>query len=286
MTKMSECDTCNKEDCANCASNKNKVDPQDLAITNFLSQVKHKFVVMSGKGGVGKSTVSTDLALLLAQKGFKVGLLDVDLHGPSIAGLLGLTGKPLTATADNKIIPYHYNNNLEVMTIQGLLPNNDDALVWRGPVKIGVIRQFLSDTQWPALDYLIIDCPPGTGDEPLTVIQTIKDVEAIIVTTPQKIALDDVRKSVNFCEIAHVPIAGIIENMSGLVCPHCHQVINLFKTGGGENLAKEKNLPFLGKLPLDPAVVDSDDAGDPLASLGEATKKALDEVVTKIIAIK
>ena len=280
---MSEC----THDCSSCSNKCSDQKPESfLENPNKLSKINKVIGVVSGKGGVGKSTVSTDLALLLAQKGFKVGLLDVDLHGPSIAGLLGLTGKPLTATADNKIIPYHYNSNLEVMTIQGLLPNNDDALVWRGPVKIGVIRQFLSDTQWPALDYLIIDCPPGTGDEPLTVIQTIKDVEAIIVTTPQKIALDDVRKSVNFCEIAHVPIAGIIENMSGLVCPHCHQVINLFKTGGGENLAKEKNLPFLGKLPLDPAVVDSDDAGDPLASLGEATKKALDEVVTKIVAVK
>jgi len=285
MTKMSECDTCNKEDCATCASNKNKIDPQDIAITNFLSHVKHKFVVMSGKGGVGKSTVSTDLALLLAQKGFKVGLLDVDLHGPSIAGLLNLTDTPLTAIGE-KIIPYHYNDNLEVMTIQGLMPNKDDALIWRGPVKIGVIRQFLSDTQWPPLDYLIIDCPPGTGDEPLTVIQTIKDVQAIIVTTPQKIALDDVRKSISFCQIAEVPVAGIIENMSGLVCPHCHEVINLFKTGGGEKLAQEKNLPFLGKLPLDPAVVDSDDAGNPLAALGDATKKALDEIVTKLVNIK
>ena len=282
---MSECDTCNKEDCATCASNKNKIDPQDIAITNFLSHVKHKFVVMSGKGGVGKSTVSTDLALLLAQKGFKVGLLDVDLHGPSIAGLLNLTDTPLTAIGE-KIIPYHYNDNLEVMTIQGLMPNKDDALIWRGPVKIGVIRQFLSDTQWPPLDYLIIDCPPGTGDEPLTVIQTIKDVQAIIVTTPQKIALDDVRKSISFCQIAAVPVAGIIENMSGLVCPHCHEVINLFKTGGGEKLAQEKNLPFLGKLPLDPAVVDSDDAGNPLAALGDATKKALDEIVTKLVNIK
>jgi ATP-binding protein involved in chromosome partitioning len=279
---MSECDTCNKEECASCAHNPNKPDAQDIAITNFLSHVKHKYVVMSGKGGVGKSTVATDIALLLAQKGFKVGLLDVDLHGPSIAGLLGLTGQPLTAIGD-KMIPYHYNENLFVMTIQGLMPNKDDALIWRGPVKIGVIRQFLSDTQWPALDYLIIDCPPGTGDEPLTVIQTIKDIEAIIVTTPQKIALDDVRKSVSFCQIASVKIAGIVENMSGLVCPHCHQVINLFKTGGGENLAKEKNLPFLGKLPLDPAVVDSDDAGSPLDAVGEATKTALDGIVNKLV---
>lgn len=279
---MSECDSCTKEDCASCASNQNTPNAQDLAITNFLSQVKHKLVVMSGKGGVGKSTVATDLALLLSQKGFKVGLLDVDLHGPSIAGILGLTGTPLTAVGD-KMIPYHYNENLYVMTIQGLMQDKDAALIWRGPVKIGVIRQFLSDTQWPALDYLVIDCPPGTGDEPLTVIQTIKDVEAVIVTTPQKIALDDVRKSISFCEMAQVKIAGLVENMSGLVCPHCHEVINIFKTGGGEELAKEKNITFLGKLPMDPAVVNSDDAGSPLEALGEGTKTALNAIVDKII---
>lgn len=279
---MSECDSCTKEDCASCASNQNKPNAQDLAITNFLSQVKHKLVVMSGKGGVGKSTVATDLALLLSQKGFKVGLLDVDLHGPSIAGILGLTGTPLTAIGD-KMIPYHYNENLYVMTIQGLMQDKDAALIWRGPVKIGVIRQFLSDTQWPALDYLVIDCPPGTGDEPLTVIQTIKDVEAVIVTTPQKIALDDVRKSISFCEMAQVKIAGLVENMSGLVCPHCHEVINIFKAGGGEALAKEKNITFLGKLPMDPAVVNSDDAGSPLEALGEATKTALNGIVAKIV---
>ena len=279
---MSECDSCTKEDCASCASNQNKPNAQDLAITNFLSQVKHKLVVMSGKGGVGKSTVATDLALLLSQKGFKVGLLDVDLHGPSIAGILGLTGTPLTAIGD-KMIPYHYNENLYVMTIQGLMQDKDAALIWRGPVKIGVIRQFLSDTQWPALDYLVIDCPPGTGDEPLTVIQTIKDVEAVIVTTPQKIALDDVRKSISFCEMAQVKIAGLVENMSGLVCPHCHEVINIFKAGGGEALAKEKNITFLGKLPMDPAVVNSDDAGSPLEALGEATKTALNGIVAKTV---
>ncbi len=279
---MSDCDSCTKEDCANCASKDNKPSPQDEAIASFLSQVKHKLVIMSGKGGVGKSTVATDIALLLSEKGFKVGLLDVDLHGPSIAGILGLVGTPLTAIGD-KMIPYHYNDNLYVMTIQGIMQDKDAALIWRGPVKIGVIRQFMSDTQWPALDYLIIDCPPGTGDEPLTVIQTIKDVEAVIVTTPQKIALDDVRKSISFCTMAEVPIAGIVENMSGLVCPHCHEVIDVFKTGGGEALAAEKEITFLGRLPMDPAVVMADDAGNPLDNLGIATKSALEGIVNKLV---
>lgn len=279
---MSDCEGCSKEDCASCASNQNKPNPQDIAIADFLGQVKHKLVIMSGKGGVGKSTVSADLALLLSEKGFKVGLMDVDLHGPSISGILGLTDIPLTAQGE-KIIPYQLNDNLYVMTIQGLMQNKDDALVWRGPVKIGVIRQFLSDTKWPALDYLIIDCPPGTGDEPLTVIQTIKDVEAVIVTTPQKIALDDVRKSITFCNMADIKIAGIIENMSGLICPHCNEVINIFKSGGGEKLAAEKEIPFLGKLPMDPAVVEAEDNGQPLANINMATKIALDGIINKLV---
>jgi Mrp family chromosome partitioning ATPase len=281
---MSECDNCNHEDCASCSSNPQtqQANAQDTAINNFLQQVKHKLVVMSGKGGVGKSTVSADLALMLSKKGYKVGLLDVDLHGPSIAGMLGIADKHLTADGD-KLLPYNYNENLEVITVQGLLPNRDDALIWRGPVKIGVIRQFLSDTQWSPLDYLIIDCPPGTGDEPLTVVQTIKDAEAIVVTTPQEIALADVRKSINFCELAKMKVLGIVENMSGFVCPHCGEVINIFKTGGGEKLAAEKGLAFLGKLPVDPAIVDADDAGDPVDKLGDTTKKALETLVDNVI---
>lgn len=281
---MSECDNCNHEDCASCSSNPQakEANAQDTAINDFLQQVKHKLVVMSGKGGVGKSTVSADLALLLSQKGYKVGLLDVDLHGPSISGIFGLSDQHLTATAD-KLIPYKYNDNLEIITVQGLLPNKDDALIWRGPVKIGVIRQFLADTQWSPLDYLIIDCPPGTGDEPLTVIQTIKDAEAIVVTTPQEIALADVRKSINFCELAKMKILGIVENMSGFVCPHCGEVVNIFKSGGGEKLAKEKGLAFLGKLPIDPSVVDADDAGDPISKLGDKTKEALNTLVDNVV---
>ena len=281
---MSECDNCNHEDCASCSSNPQgkKVDPQEKAITDFLNQVKHKLVVMSGKGGVGKSTLSVDLALMLSKKGYKVGLLDVDLHGPSVAGMLGIADEHLTA-AGEKLLPFQYNENLEVITVQGLLPHKDDALIWRGPVKIGVIRQFLADTQWSPLDYLIIDCPPGTGDEPLTVVQTIKDAKAIVVTTPQEIALADVRKSINFCELAKMPILGIVENMSGFVCPHCGEVINIFKTGGGEKLAKEKGLPFLGKLPIDPAIVDADDAGDPVDKLGPTTKAALESLVDNVI---
>ena len=278
---MSECDNCSHEDCDSC-SHKPEPTEQDLNIEKFLNQVKHKLVIMSGKGGVGKSTVAADIALLLSKKGFKVGLLDVDLHGPSISGILGLTGIPINAV-DNKMQPYQYSENLEVMTVQGLLADNDAALIWRGPVKIGVIRQFLADTQWSPLDYLIIDCPPGTGDEPLTVVQTIPDAKAIVVTTPQEIALADVRKSLNFCDLTKIPVAGIIENMSGFVCPNCHTLHNIFKSGGGENLAKEKGLTFLGKIPIDPNVVEGDDNGDPLAKLSKETAKAFDGIVEKLL---
>ncbi|MDD3396699.1 MAG: Mrp/NBP35 family ATP-binding protein [Acidaminococcaceae bacterium] len=267
-----DCENCqDKSACSSCDQGPSK---QDQAISEFLARVKHKYVIMSGKGGVGKSTVAADLAVLLNQQGYHVGLLDVDLHGPSIAGILGLTGIPLNAIED-KMIPYKYSENLEVMTVQGLLAQEDSALIWRGPVKIGVIRQFLADTMWSDLDYLLIDCPPGTGDEPLTIVQTIPGVEAIIVTTPQDVALADVRKSINFCQLAQVPIKGLVENMSGFVCPNCGAVHNIFKSGGGEKLAQEKGLPFLGKIPLDAQVVDADDAGDPLANLSPKVLAAL-----------
>jgi ATP-binding protein involved in chromosome partitioning len=277
---MTDCEHCSRNNCDGC-SQKPKENPQDAAIADFLAQVKHKFIVMSGKGGVGKSTVAVDLALLLSQKGYKVGLLDVDLHGPSIAGMLGFEKAHLQAAGD-RLLPFQYNDNLCFMSAQGLLANEDDPLIWRGPVKIGAIRQFMSDTQWPALDFLIIDCPPGTGDEPLTIVQTIRDAEAIIVTTPQKVSLADVKKSINFCEMAHIPIRGIIENMSGFICPHCGQRVDIFKSGGGEKLAQEKGLPFLGKIPIDPMIVSAEDNGEPLSNLSEGCKQALDAIVDKL----
>ena len=278
MSCDKNCDTCATSD--NC--NDKAINEQDQKINAFLSKVKHKLMVMSGKGGVGKSTVAANLAIALSGKGYSVGLLDVDLHGPSIAGILGLTGIPLNADCD-QLLPYQYSENLQVMTVQGLLAGPDDALIWRGPLKIGVIRQFLADTKWADLDYLIVDCPPGTGDEPLTIIQTIKDAQAVIVTTPQEVSLADVRKSINFCQQAEVAILGIFENMSGFVCPDCGAVHNIFKSGGGAKLAAERNINFLGKLPIDPQVVDSEDSGNPTASMSATTKEALQAVVVNII---
>ena len=277
--------SCDKN-CDTCATNENcndkALNEQDKRIDAFLGKVKHKLMVMSGTGGVGKSTVAVNLAIALSEKGYNVGLLDVDLHGPSIAGILGLTGIPLNADGD-RLLPYQYNEHLEVMTVQGLLADPDEALIWRGPLKIGVIRQFLADTNWSELDYLIVDCPPGTGDEPLTVIQTIEDAQAVIVTTPQEVSLSDVRKSISFCQQTQLEILGIVENMSGFVCPDCGAVHNIFKSGGGAKLAAERGISFLGKLPIDPQVVDSEDIGNPTAAMSPKTKEALETIVNNII---
>lgn len=262
--------------------NSQQTNVQDTQITETLSKIKHKLLVMSGKGGVGKSTVAANIAVFLSNQGYKVGLLDVDLHGPSISGLLGLTGITLN-TIGNRIQPYFYNDNLKVLSVQGLLQNPDEAIIWRGPLKIGVIRQFLSDVDWGELDYLIIDSPPGTGDEPLTVAQTIPDCQAVIVTTPQEIALADVRKSLHFCRQIRMPVTGIIENMSGFICPNCNTMHAIFKTGGGEKTASEWGVPFLGRLPIDPGVVIAGDKGYTMDSLSSHTKEQMREIVSHII---
>jgi ATP-binding protein involved in chromosome partitioning len=235
---------------------------QDNEISARLKQIKNKILVMSGKGGVGKSSVAAYLAIFLAKNGHKVGLMDVDLHGPSIPRMLGVKGG-IKAVEGGKAIPVNVFPNLDLISIESLMGEDKDAaLIWRGPVKIGVIRQFISDINWPDLDYLIIDSPPGTGDEPLTVAQTIPDAKALIVTTPQEVSLADVRKSINFCRQMKMEILGLVENMSGLICPHCSQSIDLFKTGGGETTAKNEGLRLLASLPIEPELVKIGDTGD------------------------
>lgn len=235
---------------------------QDTEIKERLKHIKNKVLIMSGKGGVGKSSIAAYLSVALAKKGFKVGLMDVDLHGPSIARLLGLKGN-LEPGSKGKARPINYLPNMEVISIEPLMgENKDTATIWRGPLKIGVIRQFISDIEWMNLDYMIIDSPPGTGDEPLTVAQTIPDAKALIVTTPQEISLADVRKSINFCRQVNMEILGLVENMSGLKCPHCGKMIDLFKTNGGMLTAKKENLRLLATLPFDPEVVQKGDVGD------------------------
>ena len=234
---------------------------QDQEIKEKLKDFKNKILVMSGKGGVGKSTVAAYLAVGLARKGFQVGLMDVDLHGPSIPRLLGLKGSIQSSAESNKGIPLKYLPNMEVMSIEALLGDKDTATIWRGPLKIGVIKQFINDIAWSNSDYLVIDCPPGTGDEPLTIAQIIPDTKAVIVTTPQEISLSDVRKSINFCHQVNMQILGLVENMSGLTCPYCGKTIDLFKTNGGMLTAKKAGLTLLGSLPLEPEIVSEGDIG-------------------------
>jgi Mrp family chromosome partitioning ATPase len=235
---------------------------QDAEIKERLAHIQNKILVMSGKGGVGKSSIAAYLALLLAKNNHDVGLMDVDLHGPSIPRLLGLKGSIQPSSMAGKAVPVQFMPNMHVISIESLMGENKDAAtIWRGPLKIGVIRQFISDMEWPDLDYLIIDSPPGTGDEPLTVAQTIPDAKALIVTTPQEISLADVRKSINFCRQVQMDILGLVENMSGLTCPHCNKSIDLFKTLGGERMAKKEGLRLLARLPIEPEVVKKGDEG-------------------------
>ncbi len=234
---------------------------QDEVISSTLSRIKYKIFVMSGKGGVGKSSVATNLAGALAAQGNRVGLLDVDIHGPSVPKLLGITG--LLDTDERKlIIPKQFSQNLSVVSMESLLKDPDQAVLWRGPMKTSVIRQFVSDVDWGELDFLVIDSPPGTGDEPMTVLKTIPDALCIVVSTPQEVSLSDVRKALNFLQYAQANVLGIIENMSGLYCPHCHREIELFKKGGGEALAEKCGLDFLGAIPLDPMAVTASDQGN------------------------
>jgi len=243
-------------------SDESQRELEALELQTRMERIGRKILVLSGKGGVGKSTVAANLALSLAKAGKKVGLLDVDLHGPSITKILGLEGQRLGADATGGIQPIRLAERLAVVSIGLLLESAKDAVIWRGPMKYNVIKQFLKDVSWGELDYLVIDSPPGTGDEPLAVAQMVgEDTWAVVVTTPQDVAVTDVRRSVSFCKTLKLHVAGIIENMSGLVCPHCGGDIDLFKTGGGQKLAVEEGVPFLGRIPLDPQIVASGDAG-------------------------
>lgn len=240
----------------------NKVnDQQEIKIQSSLRKIKNKLIVMSGKGGVGKTSVSVNLAIALADEGMRVGLMDVDLHGPDVPRMLGLRQMAMTGP-EQKLIPVHYNENLSVISIESLIQEKDEAIIWRGPIKYSTIRQFIGDVDWGELDFLVIDAPPGTGDEPLTIAQTIRDAKAVIVTTPQEVALADVRKSLNFCQTVNVEILGIIENMSGLNCPHCGKSISLFgEGGGGEKTANQYKIKLLGRIPFDLKMVTCGDNG-------------------------
>ena len=260
---------------------------EDMELKETLLAIRHKIVVLSGKGAVGKSSVAANLSVALSRKGLKTGLLDADLHGPSIPTLLGMEGAPSPVEQDGRITPVAFSETLKAMSVGLLLENKSDALVWRGPAKHSVITDLLALVEWGELDYLVVDCPPGTGDEPLSIIQLLQNPDgAVIVTTPQDLALLDVQKSITFCRHLNLPIIGIIENMSGYVCPHCDKTADIFKSGGGEKLAEEMGIPFLGRIPIDPEMVLAADRGTPLVAEKEETPaaKALKDAFDKALA--
>ena len=266
------CETCNQS--SSCSQQEKESHAQGRLNTR-LSQIKHRILVMSGKGGVGKSTVSTNLAVALSMDGFEVGLLDADIHGPNIPKMLGIESRSVVGSIDG-MIPVEVFPGLKVMSTAFFIGDQDNPVIWRGPMKHSAISQFLGEVEWGNLDFLIVDLPPGTGDEPLSVAHLIKNVDgAVVVTTPQDVALLDSRKAVIFSRILSIPVIGIVENMSGLECPHCHKGIPLFKIGGGERAALDLKVPFLGRIPIDPEMVTSCDRGMPFIMSypkSEATK--------------
>lgn len=282
----SACGSCSSSSCSAAHKAPDESDPEFVArqrLQSRLCKIKHRIAVLSGKGGVGKSTVAVNLATSLALSGKRVGLLDVDIHGPSVPTMLGLDAENVRpGVCEDGILPLELGT-LKVMSIGFLLANQDDAVILRGPAKIGVIQQFLRDVVWGDLDFLIIDSPPGTGDEPLSVIQTIGDVQgAVIVTTPQRVASVDVRKSITFCRKLDVPVLGVIENMSGFVCPHCGEITNIFSTGGGRDISESMGVPFLGSIPIDATIAIAGDAGSPFMDRYAASPTA--QIMRDIIA--
>ena len=263
------------------ATNKSE---EEIKVTKTLARIKNRLLVFSGKGGVGKSTVSANLALAFDQKGMKVGLLDVDIHGPNLAKMMGVEDKRMMVSPDG-IKAVQVSDKLKLVSMSFLLENSDLPVIWRGPMKMKAIQQFLGDVDWGELDWLVIDSPPGTGDEPLSVAQLIPATGAVIVTTPQEVSIMDSRKAVAFAQKLNLRVLGIIENMSGMVCPHCGEKIDLFKEGGGKRTAFELGVPFLGKIPLDPQIVNSGDEGKPFIKTepDSEASQAFMKIVEKII---
>jgi Mrp family chromosome partitioning ATPase len=256
-----------------------------------LYPVRHTIMVMSGKGGVGKSTVSANLAVSLSMEGYRTGILDGDIHGPNIPKVLGVTGQYLTGDKKGNIKPVEGPAGVKLVSVGNLLKNQDQPVIWRGPMKHSIMQHFIYDVAWGELDFLIVDLPPGTGDEPLSIAQLVRQAHAgsgphaLVVTTPQDIALLDSRKSVEFSKSLGLKMLGVIENMSGMVCPHCGKRIDLFKKGGGERAARDLKVPFLGAVPIDPAVVADTDDGKPfvMSRTDSPVKKAFRDMVANLM---
>jgi len=260
----------------------NNKQENEFNVEENLKNVKNKIVVLSGKGGVGKSTISANLAQFLSEKGKKVGILDSDIHGPSIPKILGLEEEKV-AGSDKGIFPIKTENGLKIMSMAYLIPDKDAPVIWRGPMKMGALRQLLGGVVWEDLDYLIIDLPPGTGDEPLSIAQLIPDITGvIIVTTPQDVALVSVRKSINFVKKMNLKIIGVVENMSGFSCPHCGKKVDIFKTGGGKKAAEDFNIPYLGAIPLNPEIVEIGDSKEKIQIKDKNTKERYEAFVDNV----
>jgi ATP-binding protein involved in chromosome partitioning len=275
MSGGSKCEGCPSKTCAAAGRREGETDD---------SFRERQVLVLSGKGGVGKSSVAVNLAVAFRTAGKTVGLLDADFHGPSVPRLLGLQDRTIPAEGDALRPPEA--DGIKVMSVGFFLPKRDDAVIWRGPVKIGALRQFLRETEWGDLDVLVVDCPPGTGDEPLSLAQMIPEPDgAVVVTSPQDLALENVRKSVTFCRRLNLPVLGVVENFSGFACPHCGTVTDIFGSGGGESMAKDMGVPFLGRIPIDPEIVKAGDAGRPVVSSrrDSPASKALEAIAARLL---
>lgn len=280
---------CRKDTKTNCSLCKErntcsiKDDKEKEEINEILRKIRFKLVFLSGKGGVGKSTISAGVATTLASRGVKVGVLDLDFHGPSIPRILGILGSRLDYQ-DGRIITVKKGENLKVLSIGNMVQNDADPIVWRGPAKASMIKQLLRLSDLDDLDILIVDCPPGTGDEPISILTLLgADTKVVVITTPQMVSVDDVRRSISFCKKIPVEIIGIIENMSGHVCSRCGHVDYIFGKGGGERLSKEMNIPFLGSIPLDTKLAYDSDLGSPIHQTGsKPVIDAINEITNKI----
>jgi Mrp family chromosome partitioning ATPase len=260
-------------------------EPPQVAVKKTLEKIKKIYAVISGKGGVGKTTVAVNLAAALAAKQYKVGILDLDITGPNVPKMLDLQGQRPMADG-NKILTIMGPLNMKVMSMEFLLEDSDQPIIWRGPLKMKIVQEFLTNVSWGELDFLIVDMPPGTGDEALSLMQLVPDISGIImVTTPQSVALLDVRKALKMAQVMKSPITGIVENMSGFVCPDCGTVTDIFGSKGGEEAAKDLGLPFLGSLPIDPKIRESSDKGHPFIISHKESPAAveLEKIVTTLL---